>query len=60
MNLSERMLACRAKLNLTQEEFAIKIGVSRFLIARAEAKNTDIRPVNLKKIEIFIDENTCD
>ena len=60
MSLAIDLLNYRATYNLTQQEVADKIGVSRDIIIKVESEKA-IRPVNKQKVLIFINNiRRCD
>lgn len=59
MNFGERLKKVRKETGLTQEEFAIAIGVTRSPIASAESGKSKLQPLAIRKIcELYgINEN---
>ena len=58
IGFSSQILTFRATNNYTQKELSEKIGVSRDVIINAEKGNRNIRAVNKRKIEIYLDKNS--
>lgn len=50
MNFSERLKKIRKETGLTQEEFAISIGITRSPIASAELGKSKLQPLAIRKI----------
>lgn len=57
MDLGEKIIIFRAVNNLSQEEFAQKIGISRYTIMDIEGKKVKTRRVTQRKIEMFLENN---
>jgi len=56
VNLIDKLIDFRARYNLSQIEAAKVIGVSIDLIQRIERGKKTIKPVTMRRVEIFIDE----
>lgn len=50
MNFAERLKKIRKETGLTQEEFALSIGVTRSPIASAESGKSKLQPLAVRKI----------
>ena len=50
MNFGERLKKVRKETGLTQEEFALAIGVTRSPIAAAESGKSKLQPLAIRKI----------
>lgn len=55
MSLREKIIDYRAINSLTQTELAEKAGVSRDIIMALENESRAVKPVTMRKVEIFID-----
>ena len=55
MDLAEKIIEFRAVNEMTQEEFAVAVGIDRTSILHIEARNRVPRKVTAKRVEIFID-----